>query len=88
MDVLHFKTHYIKTAYNCSSITDKWQKLVRYGQARTRQDTPGERKWEPTEPARIDRQLDARRILPTAANTCATKTLLPTKQQALRIPRT
>ena len=88
MDVWRFKTHYIKTVYTCSSITLKWQKLVEYGQSRTGQDTPGERKWEPTEPARIDRQLGAWRILPIAANICATKTLLPTTQQARRISRT
>jgi hypothetical protein len=88
MDVWRFKTHYIKTVYTCSSITVKWQKLVGYGQVRTGQDNPGERKWEPTEPARIDRQLHARRILPGAANIRATKTLLPTTQQALRISRT
>jgi len=87
MGVWRFKTHCIKTEYTCSSIKVKWQKLVGYGQARTGQDTPGERKWEPTEPARIDRQLNARRILPIAANICATKTLLPTTQLALRTSR-
>ena len=87
MHVWRFKTHYIKKADTCSLVPTKWQRFVRCGHARTEQDTPGERKWEPTKPVRIDRQLDARRTLPTAANTRAPKPL-PTTQQALQISPT